>query len=145
MSAILNTLFAAKGRTSIYTGDLTSGTIPSGISTFYGLFDALGGSISPATFTGAGTTLTVKRTYDLVNSTTPIYTSVIQISGFISDPGATFISTAQWGTGSLLSRIAYTYTAGTPNLGTWTFSLTATPNFGLQAGAGTTQTLYIFG
>jgi hypothetical protein len=146
MSAILNMLLAAKGRAPIYTGSLMSGAYVASTTTFYGLFsDAFSGSISPATFTGAGTTLTIKRAYDLVNPSFPVYSSSILITGFTSDPGATFISSAQWGTGSLLTRVSYTYTAGTPNQGQWNFSTAATPNFGFQAGVGTTQTFNIFG
>ena len=141
MSAILNTLLAAKNKL-LYSGSLTAGS--TGTTTiYYGLFSTAG-SITPSTFTGAGTTLTVKYAFDSV-STVPTYASTIYIEGFTTDPGASFISSAQWGTGSLLTRVNYLWQAGTPNTGIWYFSLVATPNFGFQAGVGTTKTLSIYG
>lgn len=144
MSGALGMLMASSagaggsGYIARYTGTLTSGNL----GNTYGYIQGGAGTLSPTTFSYLGATLTITSVVDAI---APVVQSYMTISGWNSDPGAGAIYSFQWkGNPEVVFAGSYSYTPGTPNVATWTFS-TGSNSFGLVAGVGTSGTMVLKG
>lgn len=138
MSMMQMMVGGTSGVNVLFTGSLTSDHWSSGPSSGdgYNPGQTPPGVLTPNTFIYAGRTITVTGAQDIIIAG-PNYQSRIDLSGFdpAIDPGFAFLYSAQWGTNPefVYSRGVTGYNWGAGNA-SWTFSVTATPNFNFATG-----------